>query len=167
MASSRLVICLRSECRNQCMLFIPKLKIFCSLTVSYDFSWLEESTKLPFFWLYFSAIMFHLIFVIVLLYVGATSWRRAQRDTFISLKSDSGICTEVSRSVSALYSATVDGYWSSQPGFRYNQTSYFMQMEDFTPPAPPRTPPGGTCGISCPACWPCMALETRSAVALA
>jgi hypothetical protein len=75
--------------------------------------------------------MFHVIFVVVLLYVGVTSWKRAQKDTFISLKDDSGVCTEVSRSVSALYSATVDGYWSSQSGFRYNQTSYFMQIEDF------------------------------------
>ena len=93
--------------------------------------WLEESTRLPPFWLFFSAILFHLFFFVLVIYLGWTSYYAATNDTFVSLSQDSGDCIEVSRSVSGQYTATIKGQWSSQVGYSYNYTSYVVSLDNF------------------------------------
>lgn len=93
--------------------------------------WLEESTKLPAFWLFTSAILFHLFFVVALIYLGYTSYITSLSDSYISLSDQSGDCSDVSRSVSGEYTATIKGQWSSQIGFSYNYTSYVVSLDNF------------------------------------
>ena len=93
--------------------------------------WLEESTKLPAFWLFSSAILFHVVFVVLVIWLGYDSYVSSTMDTFVSLSPDSGECLEVSRSVSGQYTATIKGQWSSQVGYSYNYTSYVVTLDNF------------------------------------
>jgi hypothetical protein len=93
--------------------------------------WLEESTRLPAFWLFTSAILFHMFFLGLVIYLGYESYKSATEDTFVSLSQSSGDCTEVSRSVSGQYTATIKGQWSSQPGYSFNYTSYVVSLDNF------------------------------------
>jgi hypothetical protein len=93
--------------------------------------WLEESTKMPSFWLYLSATLFHIVLVSFIVYFGFTTFFLARKDTFVSLSQDSGECILVPRSVSGDYSATYQGVWSSDPKFTYNYSSYVTTLDNF------------------------------------
>ena len=93
--------------------------------------WLEESTKLPAFWLFSSAILFHIVFAVLIMYLGYTSYTSSTSDTFVSLSSESGDCKNVARAVSGQFSATINGQWSSQLGYSYNYTSYAVLLDNF------------------------------------
>ena len=93
--------------------------------------WLEESSKLPNFWLYSTAFLFHLVFLLFVIVLGVQAYRSSIHDTFVSLSSDSGDCSTVPRSVSGQYAATINGYWSSQPGFSFNYSSYTVSLDNY------------------------------------
>jgi hypothetical protein len=76
----------------------------------------------------FTKFFFHISILTFGLYWLYTNYETTVNQTFISLSSTAGVCTEVPTELTGMYYMDSNGNWNSEAAFQFKDTVYGMEM---------------------------------------